>query len=205
MMKVVELRDPAHLRPRAHPWTVSESDASHRYYDFRAHPERIRDSIEDLEPWRAHSFAETFFLLLEWLNGPDSLFESNDCAFSGVGATLSGQSKKGLEASGRLMILYRNLATNQQRDRVGGLAEALAYALSGLELDLEHAAVGVSIVETQFTTLAGDRSDQLGQQLMLSFWAWGDDEEETLHNLNRLLHALSAALRTVSHGLRGFL
>ena len=203
-MNVVELKDPTHLRPRAHPWTVSESDASCRYCDFRAHPERIRNSVEDLQEWMGHPFAETFFQLLEWLNGPESLFESNDCAFNGVAPAPRGQSAKRLEASGRLMILYRSLATNQERDRVGGLAEALAHTLSRLEPDFEHAAIGVSVVAVQFTTLPGTRSDQLGQQLMLSFWVWGDDEAETLGALDRLLGALGTALRTVSRALKGF-
>ena len=34
--------------------------------------------------------------------------------------------------------------------------------------------------------------------LMLSFWAWGDDEAETMANLDRVLENLSLALHGVA-------
>jgi hypothetical protein len=43
-----------------------------------------------------------------------------------------------------------------------------------------------------------DHDDQLGSQLMISFWAWGDDEENTMLNLKRVFENLSRALRKLS-------
>jgi len=193
-MRVYELQDPDQLRLRAHPWVDAEADASHRYYDFRAHPERIRTSLEDLLPWGEHGFTETFYRLLEWLNGPQSSLETNDCAFHGISPNEGPHSTRRLEASGRLMVLSRNLAANTRPDHVGGLAQRVAIALSQMSEGIE-AVVGVTIVDVQFTTLPGSAAQQRGQQLMLSFWAWGDDEAETLGNVDHTLGNLAAALR----------
>ncbi len=94
MMQVYEHNDPDSLRPRTHPWTDGESDPAHKYYDFRARPELIRSSIEDLQEWEAYPATETFYRLLEWLNGPESALESNDCAFSGATANTSSARSK---------------------------------------------------------------------------------------------------------------
>lgn len=193
-MRVYELQDPGLQRPRAHPWINGETDTSHRYYDFRRHPELIRSSLEDLAPWDGHASTETFYRLIEWLNGPDSTLESNDCAFNGVSANEGPHSERRLETSGRLMILCRDLVANTSGDQVGELAQGVAGVLSQMTPELE-AVVGVSIVDVQFTTLPGPRQQQRGQQLMLSFWAWGDDQAETLGNLDRTLDNLGQALR----------
>ena len=80
-MNVYEHNDPDSLIPRSHPWIDGESDPTHRYYDFRTSPELIRSSLEDMQEWSTYPATETFYRLLEWLNGPESVFESNDCAF----------------------------------------------------------------------------------------------------------------------------
>ena len=194
-MKVFELRDPALLRLRAHPWVDAEANHAARYRDFRRHPHLIRSSLEDLLPWVGHASTETFYRLIEWLNGPDATLESNDCAFSGLGPNEGPHSERRLEASGRLMVLFRDLAANTSAERVGELAQGVARALSGMGQDLE-AIVGVSIVDVHFTELPGPPARQRGQQLMLSFWAWGDSEAETLHSLDRTLTNLWDALRS---------
>jgi hypothetical protein len=83
-MKVYQHNDPDSFILRSHPWIDGESDPAHRYYDFRTSPERIRSSLEDMQEWSAYPATETFYRLLEWLNGSESVFESNDCAFSGA-------------------------------------------------------------------------------------------------------------------------
>jgi hypothetical protein len=195
-MQVFELTDPATLRVRAHPWTRAEGDAAHRYVDFREHPELIRTSLEDLRPWADHAFTEAFYRLIEWLNGPESLLESNDCAFSGVQPNDSPHSARRLQASGRLMVLFRHLPSNTRPDRIGELTERVARALSASGQDLE-AVVGVSIVEVLYTALPGPPERRRGQQLMLSFWAWGDDEAQVFGNVDRTLGHLTEALRSV--------
>src|SRR5579862_773029 len=67
--------------PRQHPWTTAgdKPDAVERYWDFRNHPEQISVVLEDFKPYEHHAAVPRFYELLGWVNGDDSLFESNDC------------------------------------------------------------------------------------------------------------------------------
>jgi hypothetical protein len=198
MMQVYEHNDPDSLRPRAHPWTDGESDPAHKYYDFRARPELIRSSIEDLQEWSAYPATETFYRLLEWLNGPQSTLESNDCAFSGASANRSARFSKRLQCSGRLMILYRDLALNTSPEQMHWLINGTAHAVREIDPAFAWGAVGATITPVRFITLPGPPGRQQGQQLMLSFWAWGEDEREVMTNLDRTFRNLTVALRQVS-------
>lgn len=195
-MNVYQLADPAALRVRAHPWVDAEGDASYRYYDLRRHPRHIRTSLEDLVAWRELSGVETFFQLIEWLNGPDSALESNDCAFSGPGPNTGDHSPLRLGVSGRLMVLFRQLERNTDPDEVDALTQQVGYALTLADPELDAAAIGVSVVEVQFTELPDNA--RAGHQLMVSFWAWGDDEAEVDRNLVRTLDNLWTALRSAT-------
>lgn len=90
---------------RAHPWNFVQGDLTHAYVDFKASPHLIRSSIEDLRPYQGRSFAETFFKLIEWINGSDCRFESNDCAFRGPSGNIDTQFGAPLRCDGRLMSL----------------------------------------------------------------------------------------------------
>lgn len=202
MMQVYEHNDPDSLRPRTHPWTDGESNPAHKYYDFRARPELIRTSIEDLQEWGAYPATETFYRLLEWLNGPESALESNDCAFSGATANTNSALSRRLQCSGRLMILYRNLALNTSPGRIHRLTNDAAHAMSAVDPAFEWGAVGATMTPVRFTTLPGPPERQQGQQLMLSFWAWGEDEPEAMTNLDRTFRNLTIALQQVSDEIR---
>jgi len=197
-MQVYQHADPTLLRERSHPWTVADSSAEHRYYDLREHPELIRTALEDLRDRGASPAIETFYRLIEAVNGPASSLESNDCALSGVSAQGCAHPTLRLECSGRLMLLFRELRANTSPARVAALTQAVARALSRLDNGFQHGAVGVSLVPVRFLALPGTPAHQRGQQLLLSFWAWGDDEAQTMANLDRTLGNLGRAVAAVS-------
>ena len=201
-MKVYEHSDPDSLKLRSHPWIDAESDPTNRYYDFKTHPELIRSSLEDMQEWSEYPATETFYRLLEWLNGAESVFESNDCAFSGAIANTSTQFSKRLQCSGRLMILYRDLALNTSPEQIHWLTNAAAHALKGIDPAFEWGAIGATIMSVRFTTLPGPPELQRGQQLMLSFWAWGENELEVMTNLDRTFLNMTVALRKLADGIR---
>lgn len=201
-MKIYAHSDPGTLQPRSHPWTTSVSDSMCRYYDFRTQPELIRSSIEDLQEWRAYPATETFYRLLEWLNGPESALETNDCAFSGAAAHESSACSKRLQCSGRLMVLYRNLALNILSGPIARLTNGTAHAVRAIDPAFEWGAIGATIAPVRFTALPGPPERQRGQQLLLSFWAWGEDEPEVMTNLDRTFHNLTGALRQISDEIR---
>ena len=191
-MKVYELAAPDQLRTRTHPWTHTDANPDHRYVDFRAHPEQIRTSLEDLAPWQAYPATQTFYELVEWVNGPASALESNDLAFEGVSPNQSAQSASRMQAAGRLMVLFRDLKANTSPQQIGELTQAVAMALSKINTGSQECLVGVSIVDVELLELG-----QRGQQLLLSFFAWGDDAFSTMANFDQVLRAVTKALQSV--------
>ncbi|MBH0190385.1 MAG: hypothetical protein HP492_01170 [Nitrospira sp.] len=55
---------------------------------------------------------------------------------------------------------------------------------------------------TRFTAIPGPPERQRGQQLMLSFWAWGETETEMMGHLDRIFQNLTGALQRVSDEIR---
>jgi hypothetical protein len=196
-MKTYDYAGPdAHL-VRAHPWSVAASDPASRYYDLRADPGLIRTSLEDFLPWSGWPAVETFYQLLEWLDGADSALESNDCAFQGPAPTATAGAPKALEVSGRLMILWRALPMNLPRSNVEWLRAGIHRHLNQVDLEFSDAAIGITICRVRYRRSGVAEARKNGFQLMLSFWAWGDTRDETMANLDRCLRNLDAALRAV--------
>ena len=196
-MNVYEHADPGSLRARAHPWTDAQANAAHRYYDFRRRPELIRSVLEDFVPWSAHPAIETFYRLVEWLSSDASVFESNDCAFVPPAIDAARETKR-LVCSGRVMIFFRELAENTEPDQIRWLTQAVARAAHQIDPDFEWGSLGLTIAKVVFTTLPGPRSAQQGEELMLSFWACGDDEAEVMAHLDRTLVGLTTVLQGIS-------
>jgi hypothetical protein len=183
------------VEPRSHPWTDAASDAACRYYDLKATPARIRTSLEDFVPWARYRAVSEFYALLEWLNGPASPFESNDCAFIAPHENDSADVDAELACSGRVMVLYRDLPLNVGRAEVERLENALHHALRALDPELERGIIGTTLVPVRYRALP--KGEQLGHELMVSFWAWGDTKPELMRNLARVITSLFAALRSV--------
>ena len=180
--------------PRSHPWSDSAANTSHRYHDLTAHPGLIRTSLEDLLPWSHYRGITHLYELLERMNVPGSLLESNDCGFSAPDANDAPHVDKALQCQGRVMVLYRELEWNLSRRRVHELAHAIHVHLATHDRDFEWGIVGTTIAPTRYVNLPGAHDEQLGHQLMLSFWAWGDSEAEVMGNLDRVIVNLAGAV-----------
>lgn len=190
--------DGASLERRSHPWTDAEGDSAARYYDLTAHPEHIRTSLEDLRGWQKYPAIEAFYTLLERVNHPTSALESNDCAFSGPGENEDPSVRKAMQCSGRLMVLFRSLARNTDEADVDALKHQLHLDLEAVDPSFRWGVIGTTVVPVRFLALPESRDQQLGSQLMISFWAWGDSERDTMLNLGRVFKNLSRALRLAS-------
>ena len=193
-MKTCEYDGAPFTEPRSHPWTDAVASSLFRYRDLKADPSPIRTSLEDFVPWSHYPAIDEFYALLEWLNASTSTLESNDCAFTGPHANESPSFPKSLQCSGRVMVLYRALAENLARSRVESLKNALHRRLGGLDPELAWGMIGTTIVPVRYVTLPGRGDEQLGFQLMISFWAWGSSESELMANLARVVRNLSQGL-----------
>lgn len=196
-MKTCEYAGPEFCELRSHPWTDAVDNPECRYYDLTASPELIRIALEDLTPWDHTGAIEQFYLLLTALNLPTSAFESNDCAFNGPLENENPAFPKLLQCSGRVMILYRNLERNTFDGEIERLAYQLHVHLATLDPELLFGVIGTTVVPVRYLALEAGGSRELGSQLMISFWAWGDTEDETMSNLERLLKNLSQVLLDV--------
>jgi hypothetical protein len=184
--------------PRSHPWQDVAGKPDCRYYDLKAHPERIRTSLEDFRPWSHYTAIQGFYALLEQLNDAKSKLESNDCAFSGPGENEELSIAKPFQCSGRLMVLFRRLAHNTDEARVARLKLALHRELAGDDIAFRWGIIGTTVVPVRYLELPGSPTQQLGSELMLSFWAFGDSEADTMVNLARLFENFSRALLKLS-------
>src|SRR4051812_37092217 len=196
IMKTCEYDGELFGEPRSHPWSDSALHAGARYYDLSMTPELIRRVLEDFTPFQRFAAIEDFYSLLERLNHPKSALESSDCAFSGPQPNQSTQMKGTLECSGRLIILYRALAQNTLKERMAWLRLSLHQALSELDPTFASGIIGTTLIPSRYLALPEDA--QLGEQLMLSFWAFGDSQVAVMLGLARLFKNLSHALRSVS-------
>jgi hypothetical protein len=197
-MKTCEYAGGVFPELRSHPWLESSTDLAAHYYDFTASPQLIRRALEDFLPWGRYRAIETFYALLERLNHARSAFETNDCEFTGPQRNDQPEIPKAFGCSGRLMLFFRALEQNTVEASISSLKYCLHSNLAELDQDFVWGLVGTTLVPTCYLALPESNGQQLGQQLMISFWAWGDTEADTMLNLGRLFSNLSRALRTVA-------
>jgi hypothetical protein len=196
-MKTCEYAGAAFTEPRSHPWVDTTDNPECRYYDLTSSPEHIRSSLEDFRPWSHYAAIEDFYKLLDELNQPKSVLETNDSAFAGPDTNEDPSFRKSLQCSGRLMILFRKLDRNTAAGEIERLTYQLHCHLAALDPSLRFGIVGTTIVPVRYLALPESGGRQLGSQLMISFWAWGNSESENMQNLGRLLRNLTQALRSV--------
>jgi hypothetical protein len=196
-MKTCEYDGEPFSEPRSHPWTSAIADPASRYYDFKTEPGLIRTALEDFLPWGHDPAVTVLYELLERLNGTASILESNDCAFSGPHDSEAPQWGK-LQCDGRVMILYRELELNLSQRGIEYLKNTLHLRLAALDRAFEGGMIGTTIPPVAYVELPGAAEQQLGHQLMISFWAWGDSAREVMHNLKRVLQNLSQALGSLT-------
>jgi len=187
-MRTVEYRGEVAGLVRSHPWSDS---ASAHYLDLRADPALIRRELEDFVPWAHYPAIERFYRLLAWINGAASRLESTDCAFSPPQRNERPDIVAELECSGRVVILFRDLARNLDPEALPALARALHVALARIDPTLELGVLGTTIAPVRFRAL----EEAMGSQLLVSFWAWGDSELDVMTNLARVFANLAQALQ----------
>jgi hypothetical protein len=201
-LKTYEYAGDAFEEPRSHPWRGASTTSGSKYYDLTATPELIRTSLEDFLPWSRFSAVESFYTLLARLNHSKSPLESNDCAFTGPHENEDMTIPKALQCCGRVMVLFRDLQRNTEGGSVTWLKNELHVELAELDSSFQWGVVGTTRIPVRYLALPELGGQQLGSQLMISFWAWGDDEPDTMQNLARVMKNLTRALRRVAESAR---
>jgi hypothetical protein len=196
--------------PRLHPYAAAHLEHS-GHIDFKLTPEKIETALEDFIPFNRTDAVKHFYDFLRWINGPDSTLETTDCALRPPAPHQDTNSTAKLSMHGRMFIMYRNIRLNCSYDHQQWLCGKLMQVLK--EVDPEFAAsqavVGFSLNPVLHTAISngrwignnfegGDNDPGLGEHVMLSFWAYGDDESIVLTNLRRVFDNIWAACRSIS-------
>ena len=184
---------------RSHPWTCAELNISEVYVDFKIHPEKIEETLEDYQTITDEPAAEKFYGLLRYLNGPDSHLETSDCALGQYKKNDNNLFDKGFQRSGRLMVLYKDLELNVIEQYTTWLQEALLFHLKKVDTEFEYGFIELSFMNTDFVTLNPVKS---GKTVVIDFWAFGNSENDILKNLERLFIALCLGLKNINKEIK---
>ena len=176
-----------------------ESDSSSIYMDFKKNPRLIRTSLEDLLPFKKWPFIETFYSLIEWVNSPQSVLESNDCTFNAPEDNSDGQYPYAKKCSARLMILFRDIPENCQQRSIDWLMQQILQSVASGKPGFRAGAIGLSQNATCYLAL-GDKPDTggMGQQLVLNFFAYGKNDRRCYDNMQQVLEHAQGCLKKVN-------
>jgi hypothetical protein len=192
-----DLNEVAQNMGRHHPWTVTVGTAGGRYVDFKASPDLIRETLEDL-PRVAGSIAESAIVdFLTWANGPTSVFETNDFGVRPLKSNDSGISPKPLEQQCRVGVLFRDLARNTESGDLIPTAGELEAAIKRTDPDFDQACWGWCLWPHLFIALGAESPTSIGHVIQYNLWAWGDDPDEVHAHIVRGLANLRVALQQV--------
>lgn len=185
---------------RAHPWTVSEHDPACRYVNFVERPELIEATLEDLWGREETSYAKSFYQLIRAINVKNGHLETNDCGFLSPRPHSDKNSNKALVATARLCVLFRANAYNVVESACDWLRRAYVSVLRKVDpgCSAHEAVIGLTFQQTAFIDLPGEPHVYRGRLLMLSFWCYGDTEEEVFANFERASRNVEYASEIIS-------
>lgn len=184
---------------RSHPWRDMVADERCVYMDFKAQPHLIRSALEDLLPFKKWDFVEQFYTLIEWVNSPSSLLESNDCVFNAVEDNPDQQYPYAKKCSARLMILFRDIPENCQQKSLDWLMSNILSLVAAMKPSFKAGVIGLAQSPTCYLAL-GDKLDTggMGHQVTLNFFAYGQNEQECYDSMKEVLAIAQHALRRVN-------
>lgn len=182
---------------REHPWTAGEFNPDFKYYDFRKNPALIETSLEDFRPLADYAAVQTFYTFLRFVNGADSTLETNDCALRLADNKHDDNGFK-RRAFGRVLMLVRELIYNTSNEAVNYYLHYLTQELINSDRDFQAGAILVTKFPTLFTEIPKEPEHQTGYCGEILFWAWGNDDAETMRNLDRVFKNLDQAVKKVS-------
>jgi len=175
-------------------------------------PELIETTLEDFRPFSDQQAIKTFYAFLRWINGPESQLETNDCALRAPTSHSDANSHFSLCIYGRVYILYRNLKLNSSAPHVERIAQEFFSALRQVDPEFTKAAgvIGLTLNPTLQTAISqgfwhpdgsfdvAPSDPGFGRHLMVTFWAYGENEDQSFSHLNRVFLNIWDAAQTVS-------
>lgn len=187
---------------RSHPWTNMLSNDNSIYMDFKKQPKLIRTTLEDFIPFKKWDFVEQFYSLIEWINSPNSLLESNDCVFNAAEENPDQQYPYAKKCSARLMILFRDIPENCQAKSIDWLINKILTLVSTSKPGFKAGAIALTQSPTCYLAL-GDKPDTggMGSQVTLTFMAYGKNEKRCYENMKEVIIIAQNSLQSINKSI----
>ena len=96
------------------------------------------------------------------------------------------------------MVFFRDLYLNVSQQYPARLRYSIRDSLRQMDSDFEWGFVRISRSWTYFSELSGPEELKHGEETVVMFWAWCDNENETMDNLKRVFQNLSQCFRRLS-------
>lgn len=213
-MDVFPAPDAGWSKPRMHPY-VAGREGEAGFIDFRQQPERIPEVLEDYRVHANQAAVQTFFEFLRWINGPESVLETCDCALRGPEKPKSRKpSDLPLVLHGRVMLMHREPGANCIEGAPIVFIEHLYEQLQRVDaaVPLCDVSAGLTLCNVLYrdrclSQPAGDGSlapgtddPGLGQHVMVTFRAHGQSHPEVWQTLDNFFRFLwTACCQTSDH------
>jgi len=153
-----------------------------------------------------------------WVEDPN--LETNDCAFQGPHKNLEREKfPKELVCSGRLMFFFRDLERNLSEEsasvwktfqrtgqtpqyrinkQIEWLGNRSLELLEELTKEPVWNCVAVELYPVFYREARTPEPNKFGYQISFQFWAWGEDESETMDNFGLAVQTMLQCLKTVT-------
>jgi hypothetical protein len=208
---------------RSQPWTKSEFNPESKYYDYVNHPELIRTSLEDFKPFERYESVQQLYGLLEWINGPDSPYETNDCRLDEFSNNRQfNLAPKKLVVHGVLGFFFRNLVDNiapdslhwatkfllhqidqdgyrmNPNDKYKRFMERSQVILNSIPVSVNYDCLGLTLMQVWYEKCPGPDLQRAGFQFIWQFWVWGDDEKEIFKHFSSTVNSMEICLKALA-------
>ena len=202
---ILEGIDPSVL-VRSHPYDSAKYDSRVKHYDFVKHPELIRKVLEDFKPWERYESIESFYQLLEWTNGSESIFESSDCRLESPKKNPNKNMPYDLVLQGRVMIFFRDIKLNYAdidgknywvNSQLTSLATDVTEYLKKLHPEIWWITIQLFFFPAKYRQEAG--SPILGQQIAFQFNCFGNEESELFEAFRIFTTSILKAFKQVGN------
>ena len=181
---------------RYHPWTQSHTNSNWAYRDFKAQLELIETALEDFVPFADKPAVVAFYALMRWLNGPESIFETNDCGLRPPRVDREPPHvitlREPIVMHSRLTVLFRDLRKNCTPQDIEWLRVSLGQGLTAAAPNFP-AVVKVGLWPHLFSGIGCE-----GHVIHLTIWAWGETQAVAMDNLKLTYEAIERCLRSLS-------
>ncbi len=209
------------LRPQ--PYFDSNHRSPGQYYDLRTEPEKIRTHLEEFFPYSEYQSVQEFYDLVEWLNGEDSIYETNDCRLEDLAENKQRDiADNDFVRTGTLSWFFRDLNLNLSKDseywsnlyqthqiNADGFRltpnyyqikfmDAMHLKLLSFESEIVFDCIAIAPYNTFYEYAEVDHPFKHGCQIAHRFWIWGDSDKEIFERFNHTVKAFETCFKSLN-------